>query len=128
MGLAFVIVLPWSQRLGLDGWSGSRAWGLVPLFWLALAVPAALVMHHQALKGYWMKGFSTQPTATEDSAEVSAGLDAIWSVLSIGILLTLAACIVTGQPQNAIWPGAVMMMLLLLMKPASAETMTSHES
>ncbi|MEL7088502.1 MAG: hypothetical protein AAGL98_08710, partial [Planctomycetota bacterium] len=48
------------------------------------------------------------------------GLTSIWAVLAAGVGLSLASCVLAGSASPGIWPGALMLMLLILARPSSS--------
>ena len=99
---------------GGDG-VGGGPWALLPLLWLMLAVPASVVMNAGSLG----RGWASDRTGPADRADYLKGMSAVWSVLAVGVALSLAACLVAGDAEPAIWPGAVMLMLLVLARPGA---------
>ncbi len=91
------------------------AWGLLPLLWLMLVVPASVVMNAETFRHGW----ASSDTGPADRAVYLRGMSAMWTVLALGIALALAACLVAGNAEPAIWPGAVMLMLLVLARPGA---------
>ena len=94
---------------------GGGPWALLPLLWLMLAVPASVVMNAGALG----QGWASDRTGPADRADYLKAMSAVWSVLAVGVALSLAACLVAGDAEPAIWPGAVMLMLLVLARPGA---------
>ena len=46
------------------------------------------------------------------------GITSVWVVLTAGVLLSLGACVVAGSATPAVWPGVLMLMLLVLARPS----------
>ena len=106
-GLAAVV--PLAERTGLSG----EAWFVVPLLWLALVVPAVAALHGHCFRSEW----SEQRMLPEAYLR---SLTSIWAVLTLGVGLSLVACLLAGSVSPSVWPGAVMVMLLVLARPSAA--------
>ena len=94
---------------------GHGPWALLPLFWLVLVVPASVVMNAGSLG----RGWASDRAGPADQAAYLRGMSGLWGVLAVGVGLSLAACLVAGDAEPAIWPGAVMLMLLVLARPGA---------
>ena len=108
--LAMVIVLPLADDTGLS----AHAWVLVPVFWLALAVPATIGVYGHCFRAEWSDDHKHRTTGAADYVR---GLTSIWGVLATGVGLSLVACLLSGAASPGIWPGALMLMLLVLSRP-----------
>ncbi|MEM8737718.1 MAG: hypothetical protein AAGG38_04470 [Planctomycetota bacterium] len=108
--LSMVLVLPWIDRAS----GGVEAWFMVPVLWMLLAVPATL--------GVYGSCFRDRPAGDGDTpaprADRMRGMMSVWGVLTAGVVLSVLAGLVGGSVTPAIWPGALMLMLLVLARPA----------
>jgi len=107
-GLGMAMLLPAVGFLQID----VNAWLIAPLLWLLLAVPATIAVY-----GQYFRDDSTQ-SVTELEGYLH-GVTSIWSVLTMGVALSLVACLLSGSVSPGIWPGALMLMLLVLARPSS---------
>lgn len=103
-----IVVVPLAERSPLS----AEAWFIAPLLWLAMAVPAAAMLHGNSFRGEWLE----EPLKPEVYLD---GAVAIWSVLAVGVWLSLGACLMAGSAMPGVWPGAVMLMLLFLARPSA---------
>ena len=141
---AMVVLLPRADELALAGPGGGGAWFIVPVLWLVLAVPATLGVYGSCFRGGWgggagagaegsasvgLAGDRDGDTAAEvlggcggrsDPSRDAAlrGITSVWVVLTAGVLLSLGACVVAGSATPGVWPGVLMLMLLVLARPS----------
>lgn len=107
--LGMAVVLPRVGLLGLD----VRAWAIAPVLWLLLAVPATVGMYGHYFRDDW------QSDVSEEADDFLRGVTSVWGVLAAGVGLSLGACLLAGTAMAGIWPGALMLMLLVLARPSS---------
>lgn len=107
--LGMLVVLPRVDILQIN----VSQWFVVPLLWLALAVPATVGVYGHCFRREWSADRSVNP------ADYIRGLTSIWSVLTAGVWLSLGACLLAGSATPGVWPGALMLMLLVLARPSS---------
>ena len=108
------------------------------MLWLVLAVPATLGIYGWCFRGGWGAGEATGTrgevaaalgedaaarAGREDAAarlggSVLRGITSVWVVLTAGVLLSLLACLVAGSALPGVWPGVLMLMLLVLARPS----------
>jgi hypothetical protein len=112
--VAMLVVLPLAARSGGE----APAWVLVPVFWLALAVPATVGVYGHCFAGEWRRGVG-DPASPGDYLR---GVSSVWSVLAVGVGLSLIACLLAGAASPGVWPGALMLMLLVLARPSLPPT------
>ncbi|MEM7626165.1 MAG: hypothetical protein AAF333_11265 [Planctomycetota bacterium] len=106
-----LVVLPLAGHVQIH----AKQWFIVPLLWLALAVPATVGVYGHCFREEWAGADRSVPPA-----EYLWGLTSIWAVLAAGVGLSLAACLLAGAASPGIWPGALMLMLLVLARPTTA--------
>jgi hypothetical protein len=109
--IALLVLLPQVGAWGLE----ARAWALLPVLWLLMAVPATIAVYGQCFRGEWSAGPAVVP------ADYLRGIRSIWGVLAAGLALSVVACFLTGSVTPAIWPGVLMLMLLILARPSLPE-------
>ena len=108
---AMVLVLPIANNIQIH----AKQWFIVPLLWLTLAVPATLGVYGHCFRGEW----ATSGGGAASEADLR-GLTSIWTVLAAGVGLSLAACLLAGAASPGVWPGALMLMLLILARPKTS--------
>lgn len=107
----------------------SSAWFIVPVLWLVFAVPATIGVygrcfrdHFGAVSGGSSGGCSGGVSGAAAGADYLRGVTSVWAVLAMGVGLSLGACLLTGAASPAVWPGALMLMLLVLARPSASVT------
>lgn len=106
--LAMIVVLPSVDFLQIN----AETWFIAPVLWLLLAVPATIAMY-----GPYFRDDRADGAAVSD--DYLRGVTSVWSVLAVGVGLSLGACLLAGSASPGIWPGALMLMLLVLARPTS---------
>lgn len=109
--LAILALLPLADQVQIH----AKQWFIVPLLWLALAVPATVGVYGHCFRGEW-----TGADQSIAPADYLWGLTSIWGVLAAGVGLSLASCLLAGTASPGIWPGALMLMLLVLARPSTS--------
>lgn len=111
---AMLLLLPLAEGVGIE----SPAWSVVPVLWLIFAVPATIATYGQCFRD----AFADDPEnsgITLNSEAYLRGVTSVWGVLTVGIGLSLGACVLAGSASPAVWPGALMLMLLVLARPST---------
>ncbi|MEM9914908.1 MAG: hypothetical protein AAF911_08105 [Planctomycetota bacterium] len=111
--LGMAAILPFAESMQIN----AKAWFIAPTLWLLLAVPATIGVY-----GHCFRDRSTGddgPRAGASAEDYLRGMTSVWSVLAVGVGLSLAACLLAGSASPGIWPGALMLMLLVLARPTS---------
>lgn len=111
--VGMIALLPLVDSLQID----AKAWFIAPVLWLLLAVPATIGVYGHCFRDEWGQGGDTEAAA--GSEEYLRGVTSVWSVLAVGVGLSLGACLLAGSASPGIWPGALMLMLLVLARPTS---------
>lgn len=106
---AILLVLPWADSIEIN----AKQWFIVPLLWLALAVPATVGVYGHCFRGEWAAKSQAEPM------DYLWGLTSIWAVLAMGVGLSLASCVLAGEASPGIWPGVLMLMMLILARPSA---------
>ncbi|MEM9420393.1 MAG: hypothetical protein AAGA25_15295 [Planctomycetota bacterium] len=94
-----------------------KTWFIAPVLWLLLAVPATVGVYGHSFRNPAGLGADADLHAAE---EYLRGATSVWSVLTAGVVLSLVACLLAGSASPGIWPGALMLMLLMLARPTSS--------
>lgn len=115
-----VAVIPQAEYTQLN----EKHWLIAPFLWLLLAVPATLGMYGGFFAGRWggaedAENSDRDPLRESHGDSYLRGVTSVWMVLAFGVVLSLAACLLAGSATPAIWPGALMMMLLILARPTA---------
>ncbi|MBB6429443.1 hypothetical protein [Algisphaera agarilytica] len=92
-------------------------WFIAPVLWLLLAVPATVGVYGHSFRNPSGLGEDADRHAAE---EYLRGSTSVWSVLTAGVMLSLVACLLAGAASPGVWPGALMLMLLMLARPTSS--------
>lgn len=108
------LLLPTADILQIN----AKAWFIAPILWMLLAVPATIGMYGQYFRDDQL-GRAKSPTESEGYLH---GVTSVWSVLAAGVAISLGACLLAGSATPGVWPGALMLMLLVLARPASGSS------
>lgn len=106
-----VAVLPLAESVQIN----ATAWFIAPILWMLLAVPATIGVYGQHFRGDG--GYAAGPGSAGGGEEYLRGVTSVWSVLAVGVWLSLGACLLAGSASPGIWPGALMLMVLVLARP-----------
>lgn len=109
--LGMLLLLPAADAMQ----SQSDAWFIVPVLWLIFAVPATVGVYGRCFRDDY--GEAAGEPGGVVSADYLRGVTSVWAVLAVGVGLSLGACLLTGSASPAVWPGALMLMLLVLARP-----------
>ncbi|MEO1236500.1 MAG: hypothetical protein AAFX76_06905 [Planctomycetota bacterium] len=118
--VGIAVALPWMGRLP---WDGVAAWFLLPVLWLLLAVPATLGVYGSSFRGGLGGGLGGDEGAgpgSDGGAGKRRAMVSVWGVLTAGVFVSLGAGLLANAASPSIWPGALMLMLLVLVRPSAA--------
>ena len=110
--LGMAVLLPLIDSLQIN----AKAWFIAPTLWLLLAVPATIGVYGHC---FGDRGGSADDRPASEPGDYLRGMTSVWSVLAVGVGLSLVACLLAGSASPGIWPGALMLMLLVLARPTS---------
>jgi len=99
------------QLMGAEGrGSGGDAWFIASAAYIVIAAPLAFFVRSRYFRKYWT-GEGVPPRAYLTGQLIT------WSILTVGVLLSLLGCLISHALLPGLFPGGVAMVMLLIMFP-----------